>query len=211
MPAMNRTTSIVAAIVIAVSAAVAGAWLAARSDAPERPEGAQVLATPRPLPDVPGIDHAGRAFTRADLAGRWTMVFFGFTHCPDICPATLQALSGARRLLDDLPAQDRPEVVMISVDPGRDTAERLAEYVPYFHPDFRGLRVADEYLPELTRGFGVAYGYTPLGEDSYTVDHTASLFLVDRQARVAAVFPAPHTAEGIATDLHRIIQLENSR
>jgi protein SCO1 len=208
---MPRTATIALALVLAISAAVAGAWVAARLGTPEAPEYARVLVTPRPLPDVPSIDHAGAAFGRAEFEGRWTLAFFGFTHCPDICPATLQVLAGARRLLDDLPEQDRPAIVMISVDPGRDTPARLAEYVPFFHPEFRGLQVPAEHLPELTRGFGAAYAYTPLGEDSYTVDHTASLFLVDPQARVAAVFPTPHTAENIAADMRRILKLETSR
>jgi protein SCO1 len=208
---MSRTPFIAAAVVLAISAAVAGAWLAARMGAPEMPEHARVLSAPRPIPQVPGLDHLGKPFAPADFEGRWTIAFFGFTYCPDICPATLQVMATARRLLDDLPERDRPQVVMISVDPGRDSPERLAEYVPFFHPEFRGLRVDAQYLPELTRAFGAAYAYSPLGDNAYTVDHTASLFLVDRQARVAAVFPTPHTAEGIAADLRRFVTLENSR
>jgi protein SCO1 len=208
---MSRNTTIAVAILLGLCAAIAGAWVAARLSAPEEPEHARVLVTPRPVPDVPSVDHAGAAFGRADFEGRWTLAFFGFTYCPDICPATLQILAGARRMLDDLPEGQRPAVVMISVDPGRDTPARLAEYVPFFHPEFRGLQVPAQHLPELTRGFGAAYAYTPLGDDSYTVDHTASVFLVDPQARVAAVFPTPHTAENIAADMRRILKLETSR
>jgi protein SCO1 len=208
---MSRNATVVVALVLAISAAIAGAWVAARLSTPEEPVHARVLVTPRPVPDVPSIDHAGAAFGRTGFEGRWTLAFFGFTYCPDICPATLQVLAGTRRMLDDLPERERPAVVMISVDPGRDTPARLAEYVPFFHPEFRGLQVPAEHLPELTRGFGAAYAYTPLGDDSYTVDHTASLFLVDPQARVAAVFPTPHTAENIAADMRRILKLETTR
>jgi protein SCO1 len=208
---MSRYTYIAAAVVLAIAAAAAGGWLAARLGASAPPEFARVLTTPRPVPDVPGVDHTGAAFTRADLEGHWTLAFFGFTYCPDICPATLHVLASARQMLDDLPEADRPEVVMISVDPGRDSPERLAEYVPFFDARFRGIAVAAPHLPELTRGFGAAYAYSPLGEDSYTVDHTTTVFLVDRQARVAAVFPAPHTAQGISTDLRRIIKQEKAR
>jgi protein SCO1/2 len=208
MPTMSRNNFIAAAVVLAIAAAVAGAWFAARLAAPELPEQARVLTTPRPVPAVPATDQAGRPFGPEQLRGRWTVVFFGFTHCPDICPATLQVLAGTRGMLADLPAEQRPAVVMISVDPGRDTPERLAEYVPFFHPEFQGVHVEPQYLPEIARVFGAAYAYSPAGEDSYTVDHTASLFLVDPQARVAAVFPTPHTAAGIATDLRRIIKLE---
>lgn len=208
MPRMSRHTFIAIAIVLAVAAGVAGAWLAAHLGAPQPPEQARVLTTPRPVPAVPAIDQAGQPFGPEALRGRWTMVFFGFTHCPDICPATLQVLAGARQLLDDLPPEEMPAVVMISVDPGRDTPERLAEYVPFFHPEFHGVHVPAANLAELTRVFGAAYAYSPAGDDSYTVDHTASLFLVDPQARVAAVFPTPHTAAGVASDLRRIIELE---
>jgi protein SCO1 len=211
MRGMSRAKYLSFAVVLAVSAAFAGAWFAARQAAPEPPEHARLLSTPRPLPDLPITDHEGRPFGLAGFHGHWSLAFFGFTHCPDICPATLQVLAGARRLLDDLPPEDRPGVVMISLDPGRDTPARLAEYVPFFDPEFRGLSVAAADLPELTRAFGAAYAYSPLGEDSYTVDHTSSVFLVDRDGRVAAVFPTPHTAENIAADMRRIIALENTR
>lgn len=208
---MSRTSFIVAAVVLAILAAASGAWFATRVGAPELPEQARILSAPRVLPEVPAIDHAGRPFGRHDYSGRWTLVFFGFTHCPDICPATLQVLAAARRQLDDLPPADQPQVVMISVDPERDSPARLAEYVPFFHPEFRGVQVPEQHLPELTRGFSAAYAVTPLGEDGYTVDHTASLFLVDREGRLAAVIPTPHTPDGVATDLRRILKLEKSR
>lgn len=206
---MKRPALLAAVIVLAVSAAAAGAWLAARLSGPEMPEQAHLLDTPRPVPDVPSIDHHGRPFGLAGFQDRWSLVLFGFTHCPDVCPATLQTLAGARRMLADLPPGQQPEIVMISLDPGRDSPARLAEYVPFFDPAFRGLSVADEHLPELARGFGVAYAYLPAGEDSYTVDHTISMFLVDPAAHIVAVFPAPHTSQGIATDLRRILALED--
>lgn len=208
---MSRITFIIAAIVLAVAAAVAGAWFAARLAAPAEPEHARILPTPRPIPELPVLDHTGAAVSKADFEGRWTIVFFGFTYCPDICPATLHVLAGVRRALDDLPPGERPEVMMISVDPDRDSPERLAEYVPFFHPDFLGLHVPAEHLPELARAFSVAYFYTPLDDEHYTVDHTTSLFLVDPAARVSAVIPTPHVAETIASDYRRIIKLENSR
>jgi protein SCO1 len=208
---MSRVPMLIIAVVLAAVAAGAGAWFASRLNAPALPEHARILSAPRPLPEVPATAHTGQPFTRQDFEGRWTIVFFGFTYCPDICPATLQVLAGARRLLADLPGRDQPQVVMISVDPGRDTPARLAEYVPFFDASFRGVQVAEDNLPELTRGFGAAYFQTPLGDDSYTVDHTASLFLVDRQGRLAAVIPTPHTAEGIASDMRRILKLETSR
>jgi protein SCO1 len=208
---MSRKQLLATAMALAVIAAVAGAFLAGRLDAPGRPEHARVLATPRPVPAVPAIDHRGQSFSRADLEGHWSLVFFGFTYCPDICPATLHVLSQARQLLADLPPADRPAILMVSVDPERDSPERLAEYVPFYDPEIRGLHVAARHLPELTRAFGVAYAFAPLGEEDYTVDHTASLFVVNRRAEVAAVFPTPPQARQIAADMRRIIQLENPR
>ena len=118
----------------------------------------------------------------------------------------MNTLAGAVARLEDLPAGERPSVVLVSVDPQRDTPEQLARYVPFFHPDFVGVHVPAEHLPALARAFGAAYAYSPAGEDGYTVDHTASIFLVGPDARLAAVFTTPHSPEGVARDYRRVIE-----
>ena len=145
--------------------------------------------------------------TLADYRGKLVLLFFGFTHCPDVCPSTLSALTSARRQLADLPADQRPGVVLVSVDPQRDTVERLAEYVAFFDPDFTGVTGDAAVLDELTRQLGVAVVVgEPDAAGNYTIDHTGTLFLVDPQGRVAAIFGMPHTADGIAQDYRRVLE-----
>ena len=125
--------------VVAILAAGLGAAVAHYSRLPEAPERALLLNSPRALPAFELVDQNGNPFGPARLSGRWTFVFFGFTHCPDVCPTTLFTLNEVVRQLEDLPEDQRPAVLMVSVDPNRDTPDKLASYVPYFNPDFLGL------------------------------------------------------------------------
>ena len=203
---MSRLRTNLLYTVVAIVAAGVGFALAIRSMAPVGPEKALVMTEPRALPEFALIDHHGEAFGPETLRGRWTFLFFGFTHCPDICPMALQTLASVRRQLADLPADEQPDVVMISVDPGRDTPAQLATYVPYFDPSFLGVSGADEGLVALTSGLGVAFSRTPAADgESYTVDHTAAIFLVNPDARLAAVFGTPHSAETIASDYRYVL------
>ena len=193
-------------LVVAVAAAGLGILFGQRVSVPPAPEQALVLTEPRPLPNFSLTDHHGADFVPERLAGRWTFLFFGFTHCPDVCPTTLQTLARARAALADLPSPKRPGVIMVSVDPLRDTPAQLAGYVPYFDPEFLGVTGAEEALRPLTSSLGVAYGYTPADDgQGYTVDHTAAIFLVDPAGRLAAVFGTPHEAGRIASDYRAIL------
>jgi len=168
-------------------------------------------------PDVPGllwpvqaslepfelIDHNGAMYNRDRLRGRWTLLFFGFTHCPDICPATMAVMDSAVDLAsaEGLPA-DELQVVLVSVDPARDDPEQLARYVRHFDEDFLGVTGSHEALGKLTSQLGAVY--TRPGPDAgadYSVDHTAALFLIDPLARRVGVFSAPHSAPDIAERL----------
>ncbi len=100
---------------------------------------ANVLSSPRPLPQFTLTDHHGKRFGRERLSERWTFVFFGFTHCPDVCPATLFTLAGVAKSLETLDPQERPAVTFLSVDPMRDTPAALAAYVLHFNAGFLGV------------------------------------------------------------------------
>jgi protein SCO1/2 len=203
---MPPARNIVLYTVVAAAAAALGVLLANRSPTPAAPEQALVLEQPRPLPDFALADHRGADFTPARLEGHWTFLFFGFTHCPDICPTTLQTLARVKAGLADLPAAARPDVVLVSVDPERDTPAPLAGYVPYFDPEFLGVTGREEALAPLAAGLGVAYGRTPdESGDGYTVDHTAAIFLVDPNGRLAAVFGTPHSADRIEADYRYVL------
>lgn len=203
----------VAILMVALGASLAGAiaaraWLGRPMTAAAAVPATQVAAVyaePRPLPAFMLVAHDGTPFDVARLRGRWSVLFFGFTNCADVCPTTLAELASVHRRLRDLPAAQLPSVVMVSVDPKRDTPEKLARYVPYFDPAFLGVTGAPEALDRLTRALGVAVRIGPEVDGAYTVDHTAALFLVDPQARVVAVFPAPHAAETIAADYRTIV------
>jgi protein SCO1/2 len=140
------------------------------------------------------------------LRGRWTFLFFGFVNCPDVCPTTLATLAEVRRISDDLPPGDQPEVVLVSVDPARDTPDSLASYVAHFDPAFTGVTGSAESIESLTRELGVAVIIGPPAADgNYAVDHTAAIFLIDPAGSVSALFGTPHEAAVIARDFRRIL------
>lgn len=173
-------------------AVVASLLAACGADKPPEPTATPlpgtVLNPPRPLEDFTLTDHTGAPFSLSDLRGRPALVFFGFTNCPDICPTTLGEFKRVKSLL----GRDADEVtfVFVSVDPQRDTPERLAEYVGAFDPAFIGLTGDDAALRPIAQEFGVYYQAVPLegSETAYTVDHTASSFALDREGRLAIVF-----------------------
>jgi len=163
-----------------------------------------VLPEPRALGDFSLVDQHGESFSIERLRGRWSLVFFGFTYCPDICPSTLYDLRQVSDTLADGDASEAaPQVVFVSVDPERDSLERLGEYVSWFGPDFVGVTGVPEQLAPLAQRIGVAYRveeHAP-GAANYAVDHSASVFLTDPQGRLHGVFPAPVEAGAMAHDL----------
>ena len=174
---------------------------------PADPEVATVLPAPLPLPDFVLTGHDGETFTRDQLAGQVSLVFFGFTQCPDICPVTLQQLSVVRRRLEDAGAEAIPEIVFVSVDPARDDAETLAEYVSAFGDGVYGVRGDLDALNVLTEPLGVFHA-RPETDDGYDVEHTSAVLVINERAEFAAVFRAPHAVEAIVADwpgvLHRL-------
>jgi len=174
--------------------------------APPDLEQAVLFSETRALPAFALIDQAGRPFGPERLHGRWTFLFFGFVNCPDVCPTTLATLAAARHSLADLPDAERPAVALVSVDPGRDTPEVLARYVAHFDPSFSGITGSAEAINSLANHLGVAVIVGPAAADgSYTVDHSAAIFLVDPEGRIAALFGTPHEAGTIARDFRRIV------
>lgn len=162
------------------------------------------IPDPRPLTPFALSDHRGAPFTERDLIGHWTLLSFGYTHCPDICPTTLQMLSRVEARLSSAGQAPLPRVVFVSVDPERDTPERLAGYVPYFSPRFTGVTGSREALTGLTRQLGVIFEKAGDGGAGYLVNHSASIVLVDPQGRFRALFSAPHDAETMAEDFRLI-------
>jgi protein SCO1 len=204
---MSRTQSIALAAVVAIVAVAAGFLLSRatlRHDAAPGVATATVLSPPRPLPPLDLVDHDNRAFGNERLRGRWTFMFFGFTSCPDACPTTMTALAQTQKLLAGLPEAQRPQVVLISVDPERDTPERLAAYVKAFDPSFVGVTATRAAVDELARQMGVLVAINKLDGGNYTVDHSAAVFLIDPDGAMRALFSPPHEPKLIAEDYRRI-------
>ena len=204
---MNR--AIFAAIVVA--GVLAGVGVAnhfwRRGETPPTLEHATAYPEPRMLPAFQLVDQRGAPFDRERLQGRWSFLFFGFVNCPDICPMTLATLASAQKSLADLPEAEQPGVVLVSVDPGRDTPAVLGEYVAHFDPEFVGATGKPDAIEALTRALGVAVFIGPQDDAGvYSVDHTAAVFLVDPEARVVALFNTPHEAATIARDFRRIVE-----
>lgn len=147
------------------------------------------------------VDHRGTPRTLEDFRGRAVVVFFGFTHCPDVCPTALAQIALALKQLPEDQAR-RVQVLFITVDPERDTPEVLARYVPAFHPDFLGLTGEPGAIAEAARSFKVFYQKVPSqGFDGYTMDHSAGIFVFDPQGRLRLYLSHGQGPEVLAHDL----------
>jgi protein SCO1/2 len=189
-----------APVAIAILAAVAiGASVALheRAAAPPALRAGTALPEPRPLADFALTDQNGQPFSREDLRGHWTLLFAGFTNCPDVCPLTLASMADLRRRL----ARDDLRFLFVSVDPGRDTPEVIRRYLAHFDPELLGATGARADVENLTAGLGLAQVVNPGVGDEYTVDHSTALVLIDPEARLAGYFSAPHVPDALAADL----------
>lgn len=164
-----------------------------------------LLDPPRPIANVALVDQDGKPFDTARFENRWTLLFFGFTNCPDVCPATLTVLAQIEKRLQDLPELHRPQAMMVSVDPQRDTPQQLKKYVSFFSPTVGGVTGSSENIAAFTRSMGVPVAIHKLENGAYTVDHSAAIFLIDRSGAMRALFSTPHDAAKIAADVRRIV------
>ncbi len=150
-------------------------------------------------------DHNGVRRSLEDFRGKLVVLFFGYTHCPDVCPTTLSDMAQAMRLLTPEEAA-RVQVLFVSVDPERDTPQVLKAYVPYFHRDFLGLYGTPEEVAEAAREFKVSYRkHAEPGAEDYLVDHTAGSFVLDGRGRLRLFLPFAHSPEDIAHDLKTLM------
>ena len=172
-----------------------------------------LLPEPRPLTAFAFTDHENRVFDLSRLKGKWSFLFFGYTHCPDVCPTTLATLARAHESMAKSKAgADDVQFVFISVDPNRDTAGKLRQYVTYFDASFLGAAGDDAQLGKLAGQLGAVYQVeVKPGAENYPVYHTAAVFLVDPRARYHAVFAPPIDAEAISKRFEVLRELEGPR
>jgi protein SCO1 len=161
----------------------------------------RLFQAPRALPDFRLARDDGSALTPASLRGHWTIVFLGFTHCPDVCPTTLTSLKQAQDAWTPIPAAIRPRVLFVSVDPERDTPKIVGDYAHYFHADTLAATVGEPALQDFAHGLGLVYMKVPLAGGDYTMDHSATLVVLDPQGRQAGLIRPPLLPADIAADL----------
>ena len=190
----RATGAVICMIALAIGV---GFYFASYYQAQSRPDIQGLLwPNPKQLRAFATIDDSGRIFGLDRLQGKWSFLFFGYTHCPDVCPLTLAVLN---QFLNQVKDKYRDlQVVFVTVDPNRDNAQRLKDYVNYFNPDFIGVRGNIDQIQSLTSQVGVVFAYGKKSEDgNYTVNHSAAIFLIDPKGRVVAVFTAPHQVDSI--------------
>ncbi len=165
-----------------------------------------VLPEPKPLTPFKLVASDHSAFAPDNFKGHWSFVYFGYTYCPDVCPLTMVELADVkRRLAGSLPDLGE-QYYLVSVDPARDTPERMSEYVAYFDSEFHGLTGQDDEIGKFAQQVGAFY-LKPSGQDkkSYVVSHSSTITVLDPEGRFHAVFSAPHTAEQVAADFEKIV------
>ncbi len=163
-----------------------------------------LLPQPRTLPAFSLQQSDGTPLSDDELKGHWTLVFLGFTHCPDICPTTLAQLSTAQKQWRAIPESSRPRVLFVSTDPERDSPELTGRYAHAFNPDTLAATAPILQLQEFTRSLSLVFMKAPGPSgrpDDYSIDHSAGFAVLDPQARMAGVVQPPFDVAGIASDL----------
>jgi protein SCO1 len=166
--------------------------------------GARSIATPAAIGGPFQLtDQAGQTVTEKEMQGRPTLIFFGFTHCPDVCPTSLFEISEVLRAMGQ--DADRVNAYFISVDPERDTADAMKDYLSSFDPHLKGLTGPPDDLARVISEYRVYAKKVPLKDGDYTMDHTALVYLMDREGKFVAPFNLKRTPDEAASDLKRYL------
>jgi len=203
----NRTTL---TILVAALAAGLGLWAAQRHAAPTAGAWPQTRAVrlfdpPRELPAYSLRQSDGTPLVPGELKGHWTLVFLGFTHCPDICPTTLAQMAQAQKQWAALPEATRPRLLFVSVDPERDSPDHIGQYAHAFHRDTLAATADVPALEKFVRSLSLVFAKLPPAKgapaDQYSVDHTAAMAPPDPQGRMTGLVQPPPDPQAIAADL----------
>ena len=203
----NRTTVLILLVALATGAGLFAAEYLYSGRASSGPElrSMRRLTTPRDLPAFTLQQSDRTQLVPGELRGHWTVVFIGFTYCPDVCPTTLASLAQAQTRWATLPESTRPRVLFVSVDPERDTIEKLGEYAHAFHKDTLAATADIPSLQAFTTSLSLVFAKVPPANgapaDQYAVDHSATMVVLDPQGRMAGVISPPYRSKDIAEDL----------
>ena len=205
----NRTTAWILVAALAAGLGLLAAWqLFGRGGETKAPqlEAVTLLPQPRELPAFNLRQSDGSPLIPGELAGHWTLVFLGFTFCPDVCPTTLTELAQAQKQWEAMPESTRPRVLFVSVDPERDTPGKTGEYAHAFHPDTLAATADVPALEKFATSLGFVFMKAPGANfehnpQDYSVDHSAHIAVLDPQGRLAGLIRPPLQPQAIAADL----------
>jgi protein SCO1/2 len=204
-------------IVIAVIALSAGVWFgldnySARNVPVTQIQGI-ILSEEKNIEDFNLIDNKNHTFMLENLKNKWSIMFFGYTHCPDVCPTTLSTLQQLSKMFtrENLAP---PQIILVTVDPQRDTPEILDEYVSYFNKDFVGVTGEVSEIQKLASEMGIYFKKAAgasgdIDADDYAMDHTTSFIIINPEGKIAAYLKQPHEAARILEDLRTIVERES--
>lgn len=206
---MKRIYKYSALGIIAIVAASVGALLAHVALETKHQDPTLAIGTllqpPRPLPNFSLLDQDGQPFDAARLRGHWSVLFFGFTNCGDVCPTTLTLLAAMNKSLADLPQAEQPQIVFVSVDTHRDTPETVKDYVKSFDASFIGVTGEQAQLNLLTRALGVPAQVTVNENGGVMVDHSSAILIITPQGEFRAIFSAPHVLRELVADYRALV------
>jgi protein SCO1/2 len=204
---MKKSTPYIIAL-IALVLGFGGSWYVQNSKPIKLEVGRWYGDQAKTLADFELRDQNNQPFGVAQLKGKWNLLYFGFTHCPDICPVSLQALTDMMEAINNKDVRDDIRVTFVSVDPDRDTPEVLKSYIEYFNPSFVGATAPLPELKKLTASIGIAHKLEKTSDDqeSYLVSHSGAIVLLNPKAELSGLFGAPHDALAMARDMTKIIE-----
>jgi protein SCO1/2 len=204
---MKKSTPYIIAL-IALVLGFGGSWFFQNSKPIKLEVGRWYGDQAKALPDFELRDQNNQPFGLAQLKGKWNLLYFGFTHCPDICPVSLQAMADMMEAIDDKHVREDIRVTFVSVDPDRDTPALLKSYVEHFNPSFMAATAPLPALKILTASIGIAHKLEKTSNDqtSYLVSHSGAIVLLNPQAEFSGLFSAPHDAFAMARDITKIIE-----
>ncbi len=203
-----KKSTIALVAVLALTTGVLVAWALKQAQPVKLEAGLWFSDQARALPEFELVNQDGETFNRDDLLGKWHLIFFGYTHCPDICPSSLQTLADMTAAINDEDVSNALRVIFVSVDPDRDKPALLKDYVQYFNPGFIGATGTAPNLDQLTRSIGVSYfiDRSDVDQTSYEVAHSAAFVLLNPSAQFAGLFSAPHDSQALARDLTKLVE-----
>lgn len=213
MSTQKRRISLTVVALLAFVALMAGLFVSQhvhlkKKIAPNQLHGT-LLEQPREVNSFSLTGTDNKAFTNASLQGQWTMIFFGFTNCGYLCPTTMAELAKMYRGLEEKAVKPLPEIVMVSIDPDRDSLEKLGQYVKAFNPQFYGARGDETVVKKMTKEMGVAYAKVALPNSeeagNYDVQHSGAVMLFNPQGELTAFFTTPHKADLLIKDYQLLV------